>query len=306
MLQPRLAKMDRLGAMETFVKVVETGSFSKAAGQLGIGQPAVSKAVAQLEERLGVKLLLRTTRGVTATEAGRSFYERALRALEEANEADLAARGAGSGLTGRLRVSAPVTFASQNVIPFLREFLDAHPALSVELLMDDRHVSLVEEGIDLALRMGVLADSSFVARRLACARRLVFASPEYLQRAGLPGTPSDLSQHEAVLYESGPHPGRWTFTRENEEVSVTLQGRLKCSAAEGVRAAVRAGLGLAVASEWMFAAELRSGEVKSVLTDWHTRPMELWALYPSGRLPSAKACAFADFVASLMRYSLEE
>lgn len=294
-------KMDRLAVMETFVKVVETGSFSKAAAQLGIGQPAVSKAVAHLEERLGVKLLLRTTRGITPTESGKSFHQGAVRAIEEANQAELAARAEGAGLTGRLRVSAPVTFASQMVIPHLPLFLAAHPALSIDILMEDRHISLVEEGIDLALRLGILADSSFTARRLASARRVVFASPQYLARAGVPATPAELSQHEAVVYESGLSPTSWTFSRAGEDVTVSLSPRLRFSSAEGVRAAVRAGLGVAIASEWMFLSETRSGEVTALLTDWETRPMELWALFPSGRLPSAKASTFASFVEGVMR-----
>ena len=150
--------MDRMAAMEAFVLVVDTGSFSAAARRLNVGQPAVSKMVAQLEERLGVKLLVRTTRGLTATEAGRNYYDRARRSIEEADEAEFAARGAGSGLMGTLRISAAVTFARIHLIPHLPEFLAQHPGLEVDVVLDDRNIDLVHEGIDVALRMGRLAD----------------------------------------------------------------------------------------------------------------------------------------------------
>jgi DNA-binding transcriptional LysR family regulator len=178
--------MDRLAAIEIFIRVVDTGSFSAAARHYDVGQPAVSKAIAQLEEWLGVKLLLRTTRALTPTEAGTSFYQRARRAVEEADEAVLAARGTASGLAGKLRVSAAVCFARLHIVPRLPEFLAQHPNLELELVLDDRNIDLVEEGIDLALRMGVLADSNMTARRLAEARRRVVGTPEYFEREGIP------------------------------------------------------------------------------------------------------------------------
>jgi DNA-binding transcriptional LysR family regulator len=150
--------MDRLAAMETFVRVVETGSFSAAARSLNVGQPAISKTIAQLEDRLGVRLLLRTTRSLTPTDAGHSFFDRARHVVEGADEAEQAARGDGADLTGRLKISAAVTFASIHVIPYLPKFLAAHPALSVDIALDDRQVDLVEQGIDVALRMGAMAD----------------------------------------------------------------------------------------------------------------------------------------------------
>ena len=150
--------MDRLAAMETFVRVVETGSFSAAARRLNVGQPAVSKTIAQLEERLGVRLLMRSTRGLSPTEAGQSFYDRAKRAIEEADEAELAARDAGASLTGRLRVCAAVTFARLHVVPLLPKFLAAHPRLVMDVVLDDRVIDLVEEGVDVALRMGALGE----------------------------------------------------------------------------------------------------------------------------------------------------
>jgi len=175
--------------MEAFVLVVDTGSFSAAARRLKVGQPAVSKLVAQLEERLGVKLLVRTTRGLTATEAGLKYYERARRSIEEADEAESAARGAGSGLTGRLRICGAVTFARIHLIPRLPEFLARHPELEMEVVLDDRNIDLVQERIDVALRMGRLSDSSLTARRIASGRHVVVGTPAYFERTGKPTAP---------------------------------------------------------------------------------------------------------------------
>lgn len=291
--------MDRLALMETYVCVVETGSFSAAAKRLGIGQPAVSKSVAQLEERLGARLLLRSTRGLTPTEAGQHFFEGARRAIAQADEADNAARGANANLTGRLRVCAALTFARLHVVPHLKRFLDAHPALEVDVMLDDRHIDLLEQGIDVALRMGELGDSGMTARRVARGRRLVVATPAYLAAHGAPQMPADLARHDAVVNDSGG--GAWSLRRGEEEVAVTVGGRLRVSAAEGVRAAVLADIGLAIASEWMFAPELADGRVTAVLADWELPAIDLWAVYPSGRLASAKARAFVTFVEQLMR-----
>jgi DNA-binding transcriptional LysR family regulator len=288
--------MDRLAAMEAFVRVVDAGSFSGAARLLRVGQPAVSKTIAQLEDRLGVRLLLRSTHGLTPTEAGRSYYERARRAIEEADEAELAARGAGATLTGRLRICAAVTFSRLHVLPRLPLFLEQHPRLDVDFVLDDRNIDLIEAGIDIALRMGRLADSSLTARKLGHSPRHVFASPAYLERMGVPRVPADLAGHQAVIYEQRGGGTEWTFQRDGTTASVAMQGRVRVTAAEGVREAVFAGLGLAVASEWMFAPELASGAVVAVLDEWSLPAIDLWAVYPGGRQASAKARAFADFI----------
>jgi DNA-binding transcriptional LysR family regulator len=288
--------LDRFGAMEAFVRVVETGSFSAAARLLNVGQPAISKTVAQLEERLGVRLLMRSTRGLSPTEAGQSFYDRARRAIEEADEAELAARGAGAGLRGRLRVTSAVTFARLHVLPRLPAFLATHPDLVMDLVLDDKTVDLVEEGVDVALRMGKLGDaSSLTARRLASAPHYVLGTPCYFARAGIPASPAELTTHAAIIYAR--EGGNWSFRQGATEVSVNVSGQLHVSAAEGVRAAVLADMGLAVASAWMFSPELASGAVQRVLSDWSLPPIDLWAVYPTGRMPSAKARAFVGFLA---------
>jgi DNA-binding transcriptional LysR family regulator len=292
--------MDRLAAMETFVLVVDSGSFSTAARRLNVGQPAVSKLVAQLEERLGVKLLVRTTRGLTATEAGLNYYERARRLIEEADEAELAARGAASSLTGKLRVSAAVTFARLHLIPRIPAFLARHPDLEMEIVLDDRHVDLVREGIDVGLRMGQLADSSLTTRRIASARHVVVGTPGYFARAGEPSKPEELSAHEAVIYTQRGRAAIWAFRHADAERSVTLNGRLRVSAAEGVRAAIFANAGVTIASEWMFAPEIADGTVKVVLQDWELPRIDLWAVYPAGRTATTKARTFIQFAQDVM------
>ena len=285
--------MDRSAAMEAFVLVVDTGSFSAAARRLNVGQPAISKLVAQLEDRLGVKLLVRTTRGLTATEAGLNYYERARRSIEEADEAELAARGAGSSLTGKMRISAAVTFARIHLMPRIPEFLARHPDLEMEVVLDDRNVDLVQEGIDVALRMGRLADSTLAARRIASGQQAVFGTPGYFRQFGEPTMPSELAGHEAVIYAQGGGGGAvWRFRRDGAEFSVTLKGRLRVSAAEGVRAAVLANAGIAIASEWMFSPEIADKTVKTALRDWELPRIDLWAVYPAGRTATTKARTF--------------
>jgi len=293
--------MDRLALMETYVCTVETGSFSAAARRLQVGQPAVSKAIAQLEERLQARLLLRSTRGLTPTEAGQAYYESAKRAIAMADEADSVVRGVSAELVGKLRVSAAVTFTRLHVIPHIKRFMERHPQLEIEVVLDDRHIDLLENGIDIALRMGNLGDSSMTARRLATGRRMVVATPAYLAQRGVPQMPADLVHHEAVVYLSDAGGATtWSFERDSAEVSVTVSGHLRVSAAEGVRAAVCADVGVAIVSEWMFAPELARGTVCQLLPEWSLPTIDVWALYPSGRLASAKARAFAAFVEEIM------
>jgi DNA-binding transcriptional LysR family regulator len=296
--------MDRLSALEMYVRVVDTGSFSAVARHQEIGQPAVSKAVVQLEEWLGVSLLMRSTRGLVPTEAGRVFYERAKRTIEEAHEAVRAARGNARGLSGKLRVSASICFGRLQVIPNLSIFLNEYPELEVELVLDDRHLDLVSDGIDVALRMGAMPDSNMTARRIAEGRRIVVATPAYLERHGTPTSPGELASHQAVIYTPGSPSGQpwtsWTFRNDTAEVSVILKGRLKMTAAEGVREAVLNDLGFSIISEWNFSPELESGRVLEILRDWRLPPTNLSAVYPSGRLASTRARAFVAFVEGFM------
>ena len=288
--------MDRLAVMETFVRVVETKSFSAAAKFLNVGQPAVSKSIAQLERRLRVRLLMRSTRGLMLTEAGRNFYERARRAIQEADEADLAARGAGADLVGHLRVSAGEAFGSLHIVPRLPAFMAAHPNLEVDLILQDRPLDLLEECIDLAIRTWGFCDHSLTAHKIAAGRHVVVGTPTYFEQAGIPNTPAELTTHTAIIHAHPSGGDTWSFRRGASEVSVDTMGRLRVSAAPGVRAAVLAGMGFAIASEWMFAPELRSGAVRTVLGEWTLPAADVWAVFPLGRIASAKGRAFAAFM----------
>lgn len=292
--------MDRLAAMEAYVRVVDAGSFSAAAKQLRVGQPAVSKAIAQLEHRLGVRLLLRSTHRLTPTEAGYGFYHRAKRAIEEADEAELAARGAAAALSGSLRVCGPLTFTRLLVMPRLSVFLAEHPSLDIEVVLEDRDIDLVAAGIDVALRIGRLPDSAATARKIGECQRHVIGTPAYFAARGVPQTPADLLAHQAVVYEQRDGGATWVFRQGTSETTVTLNGRVRVSAGEGVREAVLAGLGFAIGSDWLFAPELKSGAVTAVLADWLLPAVDLWAVFPAGRRANAKARAFASFVRSQM------
>jgi DNA-binding transcriptional LysR family regulator len=290
--------VDRLAAMEAFVRVIDAGSFSGAARQLRLGQSAISKTIAQLEDRLGVRLLLRSTHGLTPTEAGRNFYERAKRTIDEADQAEAAARGDTTTLQGRLRVSAPVTFTRLHIIPSLGAFLTEHPALDIEIILDDGDINPIEAGVDMALRLGDLTDLALTARKVGQSRALVVGTRSWFEAHGVPRTPSELAAHQVVIYEQ-PRAGgaTWTFHQGTTEVTVNVCGRLRVSAAEGVREGVLAGLGLSIGgSEWLFAPELRSGLVISVLEDWALPPVGLWSVFPTGRRASARARAFAKFI----------
>lgn len=197
-------------------------------------------------------------------------------------------------MTGRLRVSAAVTFARLHVIPRLPAFLAAHPGLTVDIVLDDRIIDLVEEGVDVALRMGALEDSSsLTARKIASARHHVVGTQAYFARRGVPAAPAELAAHDVVIYTR--QGDTWQFQQGSTDLSVSVSGLLRVNAAEGVRAAVLADMGLAIGSTWMFGPELVSGDVRAVLTDWSLPLLDVWAVYPMGRMPTAKARAFATF-----------
>jgi DNA-binding transcriptional LysR family regulator len=241
---------------------------------------------------------MRSTRSLTPTEAGQNFYVGAKRALEEAEEAVLAARGAGAGLTGKLRISASVCFGRLHIMPQLPRFLEKHPELEIEMVLDDRSINLVEEGIDVAFRSGTLANSSLVARKIGEARRLVVATPRYFEKHGEPKSPGELMSHQTVVYTPDGGGTTWIFRQGSAETSVVVGGRVRVTAAEGLREAIFAHLGLAISSEWNFAPELAAGIVRPVLLDWDLPPLELRAVFPTGRMASAKTREFVAFVES--------
>ena len=287
---------DRLKDLELFVRVAETGSFSRAGREAGLAQPTVSRMIGALETRLGVKLLTRTTRRVVLTDAGTALIERARSALAKVEEAENAARGA-DALSGTLRVATPVTFGAREIVPALGSFLAEHPGLRVSLLMADRRVDLVEEGVDLAIRLGPLGDSSFVSRRLASAPRLAVASPDYLARRGEPCSPSDLAAHD-ILSSQPSGSEVWTFRHPSSgETSVRLQARVAVTAVEGMLAAARAGLGVASVSLFACRDELATGELRRVVAGYDLAPIDVHAIMPGGRRPARKARVFLDSLA---------
>lgn len=290
--------MDMLRAMTVFSRVVETGSFSAVARDLGIGQPAISKTVEALEQHLGVRLLLRSTRRLTITEAGQAFYENAAQVVALAEEAETSARGA-AGLYGRLRISVPVTFGRLHLVPKLHLFMEEHPNLQIELLMDDRYVDLIAEKIDVSLRTGTLSDSNLTARKLGTAQRYVVASPGYLAKKGRPATPADLLDHDVLVYGQGSTAREWQFKQGTTQTSIHVKSRFQVSAAEGLREAVLSGMGLAIASEWMVSSELEHGNLVTVLDHWKLPPVDLWAIHASGRMVSIKVKTFLNWFESV-------
>ena len=288
---------DHLQELTAFVRAAETGSFSRVAREFGVSQPSVSRMVASLEARLGVKLLLRTTRQVTPTDAGSVLLERARQVLGDLEDAESAARGIDS-LSGTLRVAMSGAFGTREVIPHLPAFLARHPQLRIDLLISDRVEDLVAEGVDMALRLGPLADSGFGVRLLGKAPRLVVAAPAYLAKGGTPKTPAELSSHDCIAGPGLSGRGGWRFTRSGAVTAIAVEDRVQVATGDGVIACVKAGLGIAVASRWMCRAELQSGELVSILSDYQLESIELHAVYPAGRRPSVKVRAFSDFLAA--------
>jgi DNA-binding transcriptional LysR family regulator len=296
----RTRPSDRLQELAIFVRAAETGSFSRAARELGTSQPSISRTVAALEARLGVKVFLRTTRRVTLTDAGSVLLERARDILSEIDEAEEAARGTDS-LRGLLKVAMPIAVGIREVIPRLPAFLLGHPQLKIDFGMADEAEDLVAEGVDMALRLGVLADSRFGARKLASAPRMVLASPAYVRARGAPATPDDLARHDCIFGPGASGRKGWLFREGDTKRPVTGIERFNVGSAEGVTALAKAGLGVAVASLWMCRAELAAGDLVQVLAQFRLDPVDVHAIFPAGRQPSRKVRAFTDYLAAALR-----
>ena len=286
---------DRLQQLALFVRVVESGSFSKAAREFGQSQPSVSRAVAALERRLTVKLLVRTTRQVSATDAGEALLARARDALLAIDDAESAARGA-DRLSGVLRVALPPGYGAWRIVPLLPAFFARHPLLKIDLMMSDRYENLIAEGADLALRLGDQPDSSFVMRKLASARRLFVASPSYLARRAAPRTMADLAGHELIGGPSDSGDRNWVARRAGVNEVQAVEARIRTGYAAGVVACAAAGLGIATASVWMCREELASGALVEILAEYRLDPVAAFVLFPAGRRPSQKARAFSDYL----------
>ena len=289
--------MDRLAGLHLFIRVVETGSFSKAAGDLGIAQPTATKAIAAIEARLGARLLHRSTRGVTPTQVGALYYEKCKRISSDVEAAENLATLLQSGVGGLIRISTSLAFGRRVMVPLVLRYMSEHAGVGIDLLFDDRYVNLVEQGVDLAIRMGRLADSTLGARYLGKNPWVVVASMAYLNENPAPQVPADLAGHNCIIYSSVQGDDRWGFTGPSgEEVSVPVTGRLRTNNLSAVLAATRAGMGLAVLPWYVARESVADMTVTPVLTD-HTLPaQEMHAVYPSPKLVSARVTHFINFL----------
>ena len=289
---------DRMSSLRVFIRVARTGSFSRAARDLGISQPSASRTVAVLEKEVGVTLLTRSTRALSLTEAGAEYLTRVEAALAALDEADQAVRGTGE-LRGVLRIAASSSFTEHMVIPRLAEFLGRNPKLRVVLLVNDQRQALITEGVDVAFRFGSLGDSTATARRLGSIERMLVASPAYLRRAGRPKVPAELHSHAIIAGPTGTDD--WTFEREGRRVSVRLESRLMVSANEGAVAAAVAGLGIATTGSIASRREIANGALVRVMPEWQMGSVDVHAVFPAGRAAKFAARALADHMIGAFR-----
>ena len=289
--------MRNLQAIEAFVEAANQGSFTEAARRLRTSKSAVSRHVAALEAELGARLFQRTTRSLALTEAGRAWHERVVRVLADLEEANLAVNQFQSAPRGMLRVSAPMSFGFLRLAPALPAFLERHPRVEIDLSLNDRFVDVVEEGFDVAVRIGALADSSLVARRLAPMRRVVCASPAYLRARGIPATPADLARHDCIFNSNMASAREWGFDpARGAPPPGKLRGRLCVNNGDAMREAARGGLGLVYLPTFIVGDDLRAGTLVSVLEEFIVQDMSLNAVYPTTRGLSPKVRAFVDFL----------
>jgi DNA-binding transcriptional LysR family regulator len=297
--------MDTLAGMRLFAKVAEAGSFSAAGRALGLAPSSVSRQINALEDGLGARLLNRTTRKLSLTEAGQIYFERAQRILSDIDEATVAVSRLQETPRGHLRINVPVIFGRRYIAPVLPKFLGRFPEIKVELTVTDHYIDLVEAGADLAIRIGGLTHQTFVARKLAIMNRVLCASPEYLARRGEPLRPVDLARHNCLVFKLRPGPTIWELEGADGSHDIAITGNLESNNAEALSAAMVAGLGIALLPIWVVGREIQDGLVKVVLPQYRAHPMdaadEVYALYPHGRNLSAKVRAFLDFIAEEFR-----
>jgi len=290
--------LEHLTAMAVFARVVEAGSFSQAAQELGLSKSAVSKQVGRLEDRLGVRLLNRTTRRLSLTEAGTAFYAGCRQLVADAEAAEDAVSHLATAPRGTLRVNAPMSFGLTHVAPAMPEFLRRYPELSVDLQLNDRTVNLIEEGYDMAVRVGRLPDSSLIAKRLAPMRRALVASPDYLDRRGRPAHPRELAGHDCLIYSYLASGREWRFHGPDGEVRVPLKGRLEANNGDALCRAACGGAGFVLLPTFICGEDLRSGRLECVLPEWtDDGGAAIHAVFPASRNLSPKVRVFVDFLA---------
>lgn len=288
--------MDRFAAMSTFVAIVDAGSLSAAARRLQSSAAAVSRQLAALEEELGARLINRTTRRLTLTEGGRSYYERCKRILGDLGEAEAALSVHQVAPAGRLIVSAPVPFGSRFLAPVLADFMRQYPQVDIDLSLTDRFVNLVEEGIDVAVRIGARGDSSLIARRLGSFRRVVCGAPAYLADLGEPREPADLARYKCLIFTRLFDAYEWHFAKGGRELPVRVSASLRADSLDVIMQAALDGAGLCLANSWQIREHVAAGRLKVLLRDYELPEVPIHIVYPHARLLSAKARAFIEFV----------
>lgn len=291
--------MDRLDVLQLFVRVADTGSFSKAARAAGIGQPTVSKQIAALEARLGAQLLRRTSRGLSLTGAGQDLYDSAVRLLQDLVAAEARIGRGRVSPSGLVRVATSAGLGRMYVVPRLPEFFARFPDIALDLDISERHVNLIEDGIDVAIRIGRLSDSSLVARGIGSMEAVTVAAPSYIERFGEPMTPDDLERHACVVFMFRGAPNPWEFKAPSGTRAILPKGPVRTNDAEHIRAAVRAGLGIGHNASWLFAADIASGAVRRLLREFVPAPYPINAVHPGGRLLPGKVKVFVDFLAQI-------
>ncbi|MBA2484177.1 MAG: LysR family transcriptional regulator [Nitrosomonas sp.] len=289
--------MQDLNLIVVFARVVEAGSFSEAARRLDISRSAVSKGVAKLEKGLGVRLLNRSTRHLSLTEAGKAFAEFSANILEKAEQAERVVSSLQAEPQGLLKVSASVAFGTLHVAPALADFLDQYPKIRIDLTITDHHVDLVEEGYDVLIRVTNEPDLNLVARKLAPARRILCATPKYFQQHGIPRTPEELVAHNCLDYTLSGEQGYWRFTGPMGEISVPVSGTLRINDDDALSQAVLGGLGIALLPTFTVGKDLQCGNLQAVLSEYISVERHIYACYFHSRYLPAKIRAFIDFLA---------
>lgn len=301
--------MDKLSAMRTFVRVVESGSFTAVAAELSSTQSAISKQVAALEKELGAKLLVRTTRSLALSEEGARYFEQARRLVAEIAEAESDLRRGETQLSGWMRVAASVGFGRLKLMPLVKTFMAAHPDVKIDLRLHDGFIDLVEQGIDVSVRIGDLPDSGLIARRVGTSQRMLMADRDYLKTLppgiGSPMQPEDLLQHHCIVYTETSSRNLWSFTAGAETLvepgtvsNVRVEGRLQTNSSEVIRAAVTSGMGIGYSPTWLFERELASGEVVRLMPGWESPASPIHLVSPPERKHSAKVKSFVEHVAA--------
>jgi len=287
--------MDRLTAMTAFIRCVERGSFSAVAREMNTTQPTVSKLIAALERRLAGKLFARSTRQLALTAEGQHFYEQCRTIVDAVESAEASFKTGREQIAGILHVATSVGFGRTQVMSRMRAFMRRYPLLRVDLQLNDRFIDLVEEGIDVAFRIGELKESGLIARRIGTTFRVTAGAPAYFKLHGEPSTPEDLGAHNCILYTALAAANAWPYSRGGRDRSVRVSGNFQSNSSEAVRAATLSGIGIALSPVWLFGDDIRAKRLKVVLTDYQPKPLPIHAVSPVNRRYSAKVNAFVDF-----------